>query len=242
MDILKKLKGVFIVEDETKTQSQKDTEELAAIEAEVKSTPTTPTATAASNTSNTQNTNVSASFDPKSLDGKPADQKFIDILFGAIEKANIDGFDYLEFKESLISLGKMNMDEPTKFKSALAMANTMNATPQKLVEAANHYLKVLKDESDRFGDAVNNQRKKIDHDQNQGIAQLQQSIASKEQQIKQLQQTIEDEKKQLDKMTNDIQGNKNKVEETAAKFNQAYTLVTSQIVEDIKKITQYGPA
>jgi hypothetical protein len=229
MDLLKKLKGVFIVEDTT----AKPAEESGDVKQE-------SVATSSSTVKIETPQTAKSTFDPSSLNGQPADQKFIDILFNAIEKANIDGFDYLEFKESLVSLSKVNMDETTRYKSALAMASTMNATPQKLVESANHYLSVLKNESDKFSEAVNNQKKKIDTDQTQGIANLKTSVSTKQQTILKLQQEIETEKAQLLKMESEISENINKVEETAAKFNKAYVLVSDQIVSDIKNINQFA--
>ena len=40
--------------------------------------------------------------------------KFLNVLFSAIEKNNQEGFDYLEFRNSLQSLKEMNMDEATR--------------------------------------------------------------------------------------------------------------------------------
>ena len=80
--------------------------------------------------------------------------KFVDILFKAMEKNNIDGFDYLEYKQSLNSLKKMPMDEATRYQSAFAMAQTMGANPQMLATTAQHYIDVLRKEEEAFENAL----------------------------------------------------------------------------------------
>ena len=96
----------------------------------------------------------------ESREGDPGKitQKFIEVLFKAMESNNLDGFDYLEFKQSLQSLSKMPMDEATRFRSAFAMAETMGATTQQLLSSANHYIDVLKSEETKFEKALANQR------------------------------------------------------------------------------------
>lgn len=73
-----------------------------------------------------------------------SDPKFVELLLKAIESNNIEGFDYLEYKNSLRSIENVIPDEGVRFKSAFEMAKTMGMTKAKLVESANHYLGVLK--------------------------------------------------------------------------------------------------
>lgn len=63
------------------------------------------------------------------------------------------------------------------------MAKTLGASPDKILQSANHYLAVLKKESDKFQQAVEGQKAKLDQDQQAGVKGLQQSIVTKEQQI-----------------------------------------------------------
>ena len=55
----------------------------------------------------------------------------------------MEGFDYLEYKQSLQSLEKMNMDNQTRYQSAFAMAQTMGAKAKNLIDSAQYYLKVM---------------------------------------------------------------------------------------------------
>ena len=73
---------------------------------------------------NTKNKKVTQPVAKAAFQASPGkvSSKFMEILFKAMEDNNLDGFDYLEFKQSLKSLEKMPMDEQTRFKSAFAMA------------------------------------------------------------------------------------------------------------------------
>ena len=74
----------------------------------------------------------------------------MDVLAEALQNNNIDGVDYFEFRQSLLSLSKISMDEKTRYQSAFAMAQAMGATPKQLIETAEHYLNVLKNEEHKF--------------------------------------------------------------------------------------------
>ena len=113
--MLKKLKALFVEEDESTASndgiSQKKSGGNVDEKAYAKTEP---------------------SIDASSAGTERPSKKFIEVLLGALDKNNLKGFDYLEFKQSLQSLAKMPMDEATKYQSAFAMAQTMGATPEKI--------------------------------------------------------------------------------------------------------------
>lgn len=166
-------------------------------------------------------------------------QEFTEILFNAMEQANPQGFDYMEFKQSLQSLKKMQMDDPTRYQSAFAMAQTLGATPEKLAQSAQFYLDVLKNEQQKFAEAVNNQRSKLIGNRQQQIDQLAQTIQSKEEQIKRLTQEIEAHRQQTDQLKKEISEATVKVETTQSNFNASYNALSSQIATDLENMKQF---
>lgn len=219
--MLKNLKSIFIVEDET--PKAKPTKEQKA---------NAPKAPAASSTP----AQKPASSAPRS--GKVT-SKFVDILLGAMEKANLDGFDYLEYKKSLKSLQKMNMDEATAYQSAFAMAQTMNATPAHLVQTAEHYLNVLQQEEEKFERALENQQENRIGNKKQEKQKLAEMIKSKEEQIKQLQAEIKQHQAQLGKLDGEIQKAVTTIENTKGDFFASYQSLTQQIKADVEKMKKY---
>lgn len=227
MDMLKKIKSLFIVE-EAGTAVQENN--AVDTQTEIKAT---------GNIDSAANPDVQPAS--KADSPKAVDPKFIDILMKAIEENNLEGFDYLEFKSSLQSLSKMNMDDATRYQSALAMAKTLGASPDKILQSANHYLSILKTESDKFQQAVEAQKTKLNQDQVSGVKSLEQAIQSEEQQIQQLTREIEADKQKLNKMQADIQQGAAKISDTSNRFTQAYSLVKKQITDDIALISAHAP-
>ena len=174
-DLLKKFKSVFIVEDESGASAQP-----------AATTQNNPVAQPEAPVAETRRESVS--------DGAITD-KFVQILLGALEKNNQQGFDYFEFRQALKNLEKMPMDEATRFHSAYAMAQTMNVTPAKLIESARFYLNILAGEQSKFNEAHAQQRAKLIGNREEEVRNLEAMIQSKTEQIKQLTQQIEEHRR-----------------------------------------------
>lgn len=178
---------------------------------------------------------------PESKAGNPGKvtQKFSEILLRAMEANNLDGFDYLEYKQSLKSLEKMPMDEATRFQSAFAMAQTMGATPEKLIQTAQHYVNILQQEERKFEDALTHQRSKQIGSKSQEIKNLEESIKAKAEQIKQLTQAIESDQKRAEQLKKEIAEAGQKVENTKNNFIASYNALIGKITGDIEKMSKY---
>jgi len=226
--MLKKLKSFFIVDDNPQEETK----------------PNTPKTGGQSTSQAPANKPSSIKIEKPKYDkdnppkGKP-NEKFINILLGAIESNNVEGFDYLEFKQALQNLGGVEMDEATKFKSALAMAKTMGATKQVLFSSADLYLNVLSKEESKFMESFSKQVNMQVNNRNSDISNLEKGIALKKKQIKELQDQIEAQEKSLnDKKANANQANA-KVQATKDSFYHAYHIVAEQIKDDIQKMKKY---
>lgn len=213
-DFLKKVKSVFIVEDESQNANTQQT-----------------TATQSSQTSSEVATPVNVSGS--------VSNKFLDVLAAALEKNNQEGFDYFEFRQALKNLSKMSMDEQTRFQSAFAMAQTMGVTPAKLVESAQYYLNVLSNEQTRFNEAHAQQRAKLIGSREDDIKNLENQIQQKTQQIAQLTQEIESSRQQSEQIRKEISDSTVKIETTKADFELTFQSVVSQLQDDVVKIQQY---
>ena len=168
-----------------------------------------------------------------------ASSKFVDVLLKAIEANNMEGFDYLEYKQSLQNLSKMAMDEQTRYQSAYAMAQTMGVTPVMLKQSAEHYVKILKDEQSKFAQALKNQKNKQITEKQKAITQLEGVIRQKENQIVSLKAELSQHAKQLVTHKKNISVAAEKVEKTRINFEGAYNSVMGQIKDDLEKMKQY---
>lgn len=217
-DLLKKFKSVFIVEDETPSSGNTASETAPA-----QNTPQPPIAP-----------NV-----PQVTAQGSVSNKFVEILGAALEKNNQEGFDYFEFRQSLINLAKMPMDEATRFQSAYAMAQAMGATPAKLIESAKFYVGVLSNEQARFNEAHAQQRSKLIGGREEEAKNLEATIKQKAEQIKLLTQEIEQHQKQAEQIRKEVSDSTIKIENTKSDFEATFASVVGQLQADIAKIQQY---
>ena len=170
--------------------------------------------------------------------GKVQDKLF-DVLFGALQANNQQGFDYLEFKDFVKSLASVPMDDATRFKSAFATAQTMGATKEVILKSANHYLDILAREEAKFQDALKG-RKEADLTGQQGqIKDLEQLIRQKEADIEKLQKEIEAHRATIGQVEESINAASVKINQTAADFEATYQSLVGQIRADIQQIEQH---
>lgn len=215
---IKNIKSLFVVEDETSSQkaTPKSKKQPKEQPKEIKK----------------------ATFIPTAMNGK-TDEKFMHILLQAIEKANQPGYDYFEFMNAIKSLGKMNMDEATKFKSAYTLAQTMGVTPDQLEKSAHYYIDILKKEEAKFQKALVNQQENNIGARNQAIKSNQNAIVEKKKHIANLQKEIENHEKQIQKLHSEVEAAKSKVSTANANFVASFQFLVNKIKEDITKMKQY---
>lgn len=220
---LKDFKALFIVPDE----------EPRKPEQKASSASTTPSQESKTPTSLPKETGSDAPSPGKVND------KFLNVLFSAIEKNNQEGFDYLEFRNSLQSLKEMSMDEATRFKSAMAMAKSMGASMTAIVTSAQQYLQVLKSEQGKFDEAMKNQRAQQIGNKEQQMEELSNSVKAKEEEIKKMQQEIEQTKQKYVELSQQIKDATRHIESTKNDFVASYESLVGQIQGDLNKIQEY---
>ena len=164
---------------------------------------------------------------PNNIPESSSENRFLSILAQAIEKNNQQGFDYFEFRQSLINLSKLNMDEMTKYKSAYAAAQAMGVSPATLVDSAKFYLGLL------------NQRTKVVEDRKNELTQIASEIQKKQEMIIQLQSEVEKLNKILEDKKQDAANMAGKLEHTKNEFETAMKSIAGKISDDIEKMNQY---
>ena len=218
-DLLKNLKSIFVTEETKSGSNQANTQkEEPAKEKSPKSAP--------------------VSYPAGDLTGK-VNQKFTKVLLEAIEKHNQEGFDYLEYKNSLQSLAKMDMDEATKFKSAFAMAQTMGADPAKLVSSAKFYKEILSKEKSKFDQAASIQMNSKVEGKKKEVKAMEADIAKKKKQIETLNKEIISLEGKLKKTMGSVDNEAQKIKQTQLDFVASYKNLDGQIAADIEKMTKY---
>ncbi len=167
------------------------------------------------------------------------DPKIIEKLLQEVEKNNMEGFDYFEFKKSLKALEQMPMDEATKYRSAFATASTMGVTLDKLLSSAKFYVGILDGENKKFTTVFESQISDNVDGKEEEIVQLEATIKEKAAQIKLLTEQIAEHQEQIGKLAQKIKDSKVKISETQNNFMVSFNFLKAQFDEDISKMQQY---
>ena len=169
------------------------------------------------------------------------DRKFVEHFVALLEKANLPGPDYFEYKQALQSMEGLGLGEEKQFQAAWASFKAMGGAKETTVlkSSADQYLAILdKDRasflkdvekaiSDRVG-ALQQEHKK-----------LEENNAAFAQQIADLQKKIDDNKSRLGQIAGEITEQSAKINVNKESFEVTYKSFTEQINSDLDKINQY---
>jgi len=220
--MFKKLKSLFIIEEsETPPETKAASENTSGVKKDNPVIHKTPVVTPLPN-----------------VKGEVQD-KFLNVLFEAMQSNNEEGFDYLEFKDFLRSLANVPMDDSTRYKSAYVTAQTMGATKEKILNSAKQYISILAKEESKFQEALAGQKERNLTGKQDEIKNLEKSIKQNEADIEKLKSDNENYRKQIDNLEHDINTASDKLAQTASDFGATYQALLSQIQDDVKNIESH---
>jgi len=180
--------------------------------------------------------------DLKSMFGGDAhglDEKSLSYLLKALEKNNLPGFDYIEFKQSLHNLQAMDVTDEMAYKSAFATASTVGVTKEKLLKTAEHYKQVLSKEKKQFDEALGKKMQERVQSKQAEVEKLKKQVEEYQAKIQELEQRIAKAQSTIDHADEHIQAARSKIESTAESFKITHQSVLNQINQDIESINLY---
>ncbi len=167
------------------------------------------------------------------------DEKSIKFLIQALEKSNLPGFDYIEFRQSMQALSELNMEEPVIYKSAFATASTLGLTKERLIQTAEHYKKVLANEKVQFDAALQKQVKQRVDSKQEEVERLRKQVDEYKSKIKQLEEKIEKAETTIEKADDVIRTSMEKIESTKDGFEFTLQSLLNAIDRDIENIETF---
>lgn len=171
---------------------------------------------------------------------KGLDEKSVNALLRALKNNYQEGsFDYLKFKQSLLSLKALNIDETTSYKSAFATASTMGLSKESLLKSAEKYIYALKTERESFAEALLKQKSVKIEGRKSEVTELTEKIQQHRNKIKELEREIDIYQNRIDTVDQDVDAAKLKIETTKDKFLNAHDIMAKEIEEDIISIKQF---
>jgi hypothetical protein len=164
------------------------------------------------------------------------DDRSLEFLANAIEKNNLPGFDYFEFKRAVVTLMQMQLDEVTAQKSAFTTAATVGVTKEKLIETAGYYRDIIGKEKEQFDKALENQNATKITGRQEEVKRLRDQIERNKLEIVRLQDEIAAYLSQIDQSEIAVKKETEKLETTKAAFHRTHQSVLLQIERDIENM------
>jgi len=148
-------------------------------------------------------------------------RKFVEVLTKEIEESNLDGYDYLEFKESVEELRKdgSTLDEAIK-KTFIVVKSLTNV--KKIIDSLTHYQEVVKNNKKDFEKNVS--------------FKLEESINKSKLEYEGIQTQIKKLSERSAVLEKEISEKESIIEKNTSSFNQAYELIMGNLEEDKKSI------
>jgi hypothetical protein len=167
------------------------------------------------------------------------DERSLDFLAQAIEKSNLPGFDYYEFKRAVATLESMQLDTATAHKSAFATAATVGVTKEKLVETAGFYINLLNKEKETFDAALSNQNNSKITARQTEIQRLRDQIERNKAEITRLQDQMAGYLTEIEQSEVALKTDTEKLDKTKTAFDFTHQAILLQIEKDIELMHQH---
>ena len=178
--------------------------------------------------------NLNKAFDTMSQE----DDRFANVLMKALEDKNLEGFDYLEFKQSVAKLEEIGMDRETAMKSAFSTGSTVGLSLEKLTKTARYYVDVLEDEKSKFMNSMEKHLMSNVEGKAKQTGELKKRIANYEAKIEQLQAEVVKAKAQIAESEDLINTAKEKAAVNQKGFDDALDVITTVIRQDVADINR----
>lgn len=166
-------------------------------------------------------------------------EEMIEFLAKAIEEANLDGFDYLEFRNALAAMASAPLSEQQKYAAVFVTASTMGLTKQTLLDSIDHYQSILNTKRDEFQVQVAQMTAQEVTRREELKAQKESEITSLSEQIREIQAAISAKQQESLEIDMELGQHKLNIQRTAASFGATYDLVSGKLQGDRQKIEAY---
>jgi hypothetical protein len=167
------------------------------------------------------------------------DDRSLDFLASALEKNNLPGFDYFEFKRAVHNLLAMELDETIAYKSAFTTAATLGITKEKLIETAGYYKNLVSKEKERFDEALENQNQVKVTGKQAEVKRLRDQIERHKADIVRLQDEMAAYLTQIDQAETAVKAETEKLEKAKTAFEFTHQAMLLQMDKDVENLHKY---
>jgi cell division protein FtsB len=169
------------------------------------------------------------------------DRKFVQHFVDLLEKGNLPGPDYFEYKQALRSMEGLGLGEEKQFQAAWASFKAMGGITDSsiLKTSADQYLTILGKDRESFLKDVERAIKERVGSLNDEVKKLEDNNNAYIQEIANLQKKIDENKNRLGQISGEIAEQSSKINANRDSFEITYQSFVEQINSDLSKINQY---
>lgn len=167
------------------------------------------------------------------------DDRSLEFLASALEKNNLPGFDYFEFKRAVFNLLAMQLDEAIAYKSAFTTAATLGITKEKLIETAGYYKNLVGKEKERFDEALQNQNVVKVTAKQEEVKRLRDQIERHKAEIVRLQDEMGAYLTQIDLAETSVKAETEKLEKARTAFEFTHQAMLLQMDKDVENMHKF---
>jgi len=176
---------------------------------------------------------------PMSMPMGGFNQEIYDKIMTVLDKNNIDGFDYYEFKQSIANSSAMPLPEPDKFRTIFAMAQPFGVSKDKLLSSIDFYLSKLDEHKAGFQGYIQSLRDQEVVAREQKQALNQQQIQQKSDMIRQLTDEINLLTQDNATLATEVYTQTSQINAKEQSFSTTFEVVVKQLNDDKGKIDTY---
>lgn len=169
-------------------------------------------------------------------------RKFVEHFVELLEKANLPGPDYFEYKQALKSMEGLGLSEEKQYQASWASFRAMSGgagDTTLLTTSAGQYVGVLDRDRASFLKDVDKAISDRVGSLNKELTQLQEDNKAYAKQIVELQEKINANNGRLEKINGDIQEQSAKINDNRDSYDITYHSMVEQINSDLAKIKKY---
>ncbi|MCF2446402.1 hypothetical protein L0657_20760 [Dyadobacter sp. CY345] len=169
------------------------------------------------------------------------DRKFVEHFVDLLEKANLPGPDYFEFKQALQSMDSLGLGEEKQFQAAWASFKAMGGIKDQAIlkTSAEQYLSILSKDRESFLKDVEKAIKERVGSLTDEVKKLEDNNVAYAQEIANLQKKIDDNKNRLGQISGEVAEQSSKLNANRDSFEITYQSFVEQMNSDLNKINQY---
>ncbi|CAG4998102.1 hypothetical protein DYBT9275_01927 [Dyadobacter sp. CECT 9275] len=169
------------------------------------------------------------------------DRKFAEHFAELLEKSNLPGPDYFEYKQALRSMEGLDLSEEKQFQAAWASFKAMGGVTETAVlrTSADQYLGVLDKDRTAFLKDVEKALNERVGALNNEVKKLEENNKAYLQQIADLQKKMDENNNRLGQISGEIAEQSARITANRDNFEITYKSVVDQILADLTKINSY---